>query len=160
MTKKKANPMPAGAPTKYDPKYNKLARKLCVLGATDDDLADFFEVHVDTINEWKKKHPAFSESLKKGKRVADANVAYRLYQRALGYEHDDEEIKVVTAPGQHAGSKVERVKVRKYYPPDTTAAIFFLKNRYPERWRDKQEVEWKGSAPIVGMVIDTETKKK
>lgn len=149
-----------GRPTKYDPTMNEWVEKLAKLSVTDAELAEFFGVNEDTINEWKKVHPEFSESLKKGKEYADANVAERLYQRAMGFEHDSEEIKVVSKEGKHAGSQVERVKVRKIYPPDPTAAIFWLKNRKPKEWRDRHEIEWKNTAPIVGMVIEGESKPK
>jgi hypothetical protein len=122
----------AGRPTDYREEYCEQAEKLCKLGATDKELADFFDVAESTINEWKLAHPEFSESLKKGKTLADANVAERLYQRAMGFEHDSEEIKVIDG-------SIERVEVRKVYPPDTVAAIFWLKNRQKKKWRDKTE---------------------
>ncbi len=128
----------AGAPTLYREEYNEQARKLCLIGATDKDLADFFEVEESTINNWKKANPEFLESIKAGKQLADSNVADRLYQRAIGFEHDAEEIKVVS-DGMGAGSSIERVQVRKIYPPDTAAAIFWLKNRQRDKWRDKVE---------------------
>jgi hypothetical protein len=129
-----------GRPTKYKTEYPEQTFKLCLLGATDKEIANFFEVSEDTIHEWKKVYPEFSESIKRGKSEADSNVANRLYQRALGFEHDSEEIKVV-AIGNNQGSSVERVPVKKIYPPDPTAAIFWLKNRQPEKWRDKQEIQ-------------------
>jgi len=126
----------AGRPTDYNPEYDEQAQKLCKLGATDADLADFFEVTEQTINNWKEKFPEFFESIKKGKLTADMEVADRLYQRALGFEHDSEEIKVVDGGIVH-------VPIRKIYPPDSTAAIFWLKNRRSKEWRDKQEIEQK-----------------
>lgn len=128
----------AGRPTPYKQEYCEQVEKLCKLGATDKEIAGFFCVVESTINKWKLEHSEFSESIKKGKVLADANVAERLYQRAMGYEHDSEEIKVVS-DGPGAGSSIERVPVRKIYPPDTTAAIFWLKNRQKANWRDKQE---------------------
>lgn len=148
-----------GRPTKYDPTNNEWVEKFCKLGATDIELADFLKVDVATVNRWKLEHPEFCESIKKGKGFADANVADRLYQRAIGFEHDHEELKVVTEPGKNAGSKVERVKVRKIYPPETTAGIFWLKNRKPKDWRDRHEFELKNTAPIVGMIIGEPTKE-
>lgn len=130
-----------GRPTKYKEEYNEQAEKLCKLGATDQELADFFEVDVSTINNWKIDFPQFFESIKKGKILADSNVAERLYQRALGFEHDSEEIKVTDG-------EVVRVPIRKIYPPDPTAAIFWLKNRRPKEWRDKQEIEQSGGLTI------------
>jgi hypothetical protein len=137
--KKKEKPK-EGRPSKFDSSFCKKATKLCLLGATDKDLADFFEVAESTIHKWKLDHPEFSESIKKGKTEADANVANRLYKRALGFRHKSEEIKVVSI-GNNGGSEVERVPIVKVYPPDPTAAIFWLKNRQPEKWRDKQELQ-------------------
>lgn len=133
--------MPAGRPTLYQEDFNEQVEKLCKLGATDNEIADFFEVDVSTINNWKIAHPQFFESIKKGKILADSNVAERLYQRALGFEHDSEEIKV-------SDGEVIRVPIRKIYPPDPTAAIFWLKNRRSKEWRDKQEVEQSGGLTI------------
>lgn len=135
--------MQRGAPSLFKEEYSEQAEKLCKLGATDAELADFFQVTEQTINNWKKDFPNFFESIKKGKILADSNVAERLYQRAMGFEHDSEEIKVVS-DGGNQGSSIERVPIRKIYPPDPTAAIFWLKNRRPKDWRDKQEVEQSG----------------
>lgn len=121
-----------GRPTSYKPEYCEQALKLCKLGSTDDEIADFFGVATRTIYRWRNTHPEFCQALKLGKQEADANVADRLYQRAMGFEHDAEEIKIVK-------NKIERLKVRKIYPPDTTAAIFWLKNRQKDKWRDKTE---------------------
>ncbi|WP_430827275.1 terminase [Chryseobacterium indologenes] len=134
MAKKKSEENGVGAPTKYKKEYENQVYKLCLLGAIDKEIAEFFNVCEATINNWKIEYPEFLESIKKGKQIADANVADRLYQRALGFEHDSEEIKVIEGD-------IERVPVRKVYPPDPTSAIFWLKNRQPAKWRDKQEVE-------------------
>jgi hypothetical protein len=123
-----------GAPTKYKEEYNEQVRKLCLLGSTDKDIASFFGVDERTINNWKLEYPNFFQSIKEGKEYADANVADRLYKRALGFEHDSEEIKIVDGG-------IERVKTRKIYPPDPTSAIFWLKNRKSKVWRDKQDDE-------------------
>ena len=128
-----------GRPTDYREDYAEQAYKLALLGATDKDLADFFEVTETTINNWKLAHPTFFESLKKGKMVADATVAESLYKRANGYEHEDVDIKM------YEGRIIE-TKLIKHYPPDTTAGIFWLKNRQPKQWRDKVETEHTGTA--------------
>jgi hypothetical protein len=73
----------------------------------------------------------------------------------MGFEHDSEEIKVVS-DGQGQGSSIERVPVRKIYPPDTVAAIFWLKNRQRDKWKDKTETELSGGVKveqITGMSI-------
>jgi hypothetical protein len=128
----------SGRPTKYQSIYCEQVEKLCKLGATDKEISNFFNISESTLNKWKLDHQEFSESIKAGKILADANVSERLYQRAIGFEHDSEEIKVVS-DGQGMGSSIERVPVKKIYPPDTTAAIFWLKNRQKEKWRDKLE---------------------
>ena len=74
-------------PTKYQELFATQAKKLCRLGATNEELADFFEVAVSTIYEWQLKQESFSEALKGGKLLADAEVADKLYHRALGYTH-------------------------------------------------------------------------
>ncbi|EAS1948174.1 terminase [Salmonella enterica] len=129
-------------PTKYQEAYAEQARKLCLLGYTDAELADFFEVSESTINKWKLDYPKFSESIKKGKEYADGNVADRLYQRAMGYVAPDVDIKVIE-------NQIVETPLEKHYPPDTTAAIFWLKNRQRDKWRDKQEVEHTGEVSLI-----------
>lgn len=131
-----------GRPTDYKEEYAEQGYRLCLLGAIDKDLADFFEVSEATINNWKIAHPEFLESIKRGKQIADTQVADRLYQRALGYEHEDLYLT------QYQGEIVEKT-ITKHYPPDTTAAIFWLKNRQPSKWRDRTETDVKsGGKPI------------
>lgn len=125
-------------PSKYKPEYAAQAAKLCALGATDAQLADFFEVSVSTVNLWKNEHKEFSESIRVPKAQADDRVEQSLYRRALGYEHDESDIRVV-------GGELVMTPIRKHYPPDTTAAIFWLKNRKPEEWRETKAVELTGS---------------
>lgn len=122
----------AGRPTDYKPEYCEQTTKLCKLGATDAELGDFFDVEESTINNWKLKHPEFMESIKKGKDLADANVADSLHQRATGYSHADIDIRVVDG-------KIVETDIIKHYPPETAAAIFWLKNRQKKKWRDKIE---------------------
>ncbi len=123
-----------GKPSSYQPEYAEQARKLCLLGATDKELADFFNVSESTINKWKIDFVEFSESIKKGKDLADADVAERLFNRACGYVAPDVDIKVID-------SRIVKTDFLKHYPPDTTAAIFWLKNRQKNKWRDKQEID-------------------
>lgn len=119
------------------------AEKLCKLGATDAELADFFEVVESTINLWKLEHPKFSESIKRGKLQADAEIASSLFHRAKGYSH--KAVKIFPMGGEKEDEEGNKVKgpllvpYVEHYPPDTTAAIFWLKNRQPKKWRDKME---------------------
>lgn len=126
-----------GRPTRYKAEYAEQARKLCLLGATDGELADFFRVNVATINRWKIDHKEFCESITRGKIVADAEVADRLYQRALGYSHNAVKIMAVDKTVVHE-------EYIEHYPPDTQAASLWLRNRQPKKWRDKQDVEHSG----------------
>jgi hypothetical protein len=130
-----------GRPTKYKEEYNELARKFCLMGATDDKLAEFFEVDVSTINLWKLEHQDFSESIRKGKGKADAEIANSLYHRAKGYAHEDTDIKMYLGD-------IVKTKTTKHYPPDTAACIIWLKNRQKGTWRDKQEIEHTGETHI------------
>lgn len=128
---------PVGRPTKYKPEYAELARKFCLLGATDKRLGELFEVNTDTINEWKKVHPEFSVSIDEGRHIADAEIANSLYHRAKGYSHPEVDIKVIQ-------NQVVMTDLIKHYPPDTTAASLWLRNRQGDKWRDKTEHELTG----------------
>lgn len=139
--------MAAGRPTKFKPEFVEQARKLAALGATDREAADFFEVDEATIHRWKHTQPEFCESLQVGKATADSRVEQSLYRRALGYSHDA--VKIMTAEGS-----IHQVPFVEHYPPDTTAAIFWLKNRSPEKWRDvkAQEISGAGGAPLTVVI--------
>jgi len=145
----KKNDKNQGRPSLYKPEYNDLALRLCKLGAKDSDLAEFFEVDEATINNWKISHPSFFESLKKGKEIADADVADSLYRQAVGFERDEIELKVVSKGGKDGGSEVQAIPVKKFYRGDTLAMIFWLKNRQPKWWRDRIDNVDAGKAPIV-----------
>jgi hypothetical protein len=121
-------------PTDCNPDVCDLARKFCMLGATDDDLAELLEVEPATIADWIAGFPDFAMALKQGREIADATAAERLFQRAIGFSHEVE--KVV-----QSGGKPLTVKYTEHYPPDTTALVFWLKNRQRGRWRDKVEPE-------------------
>ncbi|MDO6706779.1 hypothetical protein [Photobacterium sp. 1_MG-2023] len=145
--------MMVGRKTKYKKDFDQLAYNYCLLGATDAKLAEFFDVSEQTINTWKKSHSSFLESIKKGKAQADAQVAASLFGRAVGYSHP--EVKVAT----HEGKITDEKEYNKHYPPDTTAAIFWLKNRQPEMWRDKQEVKHEGEMALKPVLNITLQKK-
>lgn len=137
-----------GRPTKHKPEYNEQAFKLCLLGATDESLADFFNVSIVTINAWKNKpETGFLKSLRAGKDDADANVAKSLYNRAMGYSHKEDKILSNSADPENPII----VPTTKHYPPDATSAIFWLSNRQRGKWKQKQEVEHSGE---VGITFD------
>ncbi len=124
-----------GRPTDYRDEYAEQAKKLCMLlGATTEKLGQFFGVSTSTVSKWLVEIPEFSEAVRAGKEIADANVAHSLYQRAVGYEHDA--VKIL----QFQGSPVV-VPYTERYAPDTEAAKWWLKNRQREVWRDRFELD-------------------
>lgn len=130
-----------GRPTAYKPECAEQAEKLCKLGATDVELADFFKVSINTIANWQRQHPEFLGALKAGKEEADNRVERSLFHRANGYTFESE--KVFQFQGE-----IVRAETREHVPPDTTACIFWLKNRRPDLWRDKQDHEHSGSVKL------------
>lgn len=125
-----------GHPTDYRAEFVEQARKLCILGATDIDLADFFGVSDRTIYRWQTQFPEFCQALKAGKAEADDRVERSLYHKAVGYEF--EAVKIFMPAN---ASAPVYAPYRERIAPDTTAAIFWLKNRRPELWRDVSKVE-------------------
>lgn len=132
-----------GRPTEYKPEYVEQVYKLCLLGARDREVAEFLGVAESTINLWKQEHPEFSESMTAGKAKADAEVAHSLYRRALGYSHPA--VKIM----QDKGAVIVE-PYTEHYPPDTAAASLWLRNRQPDKWRDKidHELSGKGGGPM------------
>ncbi len=122
-------------PTTYKPEYVGQAKKLAsILGAINREVAAFFGVSERTIDGWKLAHPEFAKALAVGKSVANKRVERSLYQRAVGYSHESEDVFCTNG-------KVTRVKTVKHYPPDTSACIFYLCNRDKENWKQKNQVD-------------------
>lgn len=113
-------------------------------GLTEADIANNIGISTVTLWDWKNKHPNILNALKKGKEVADIIIENALYKRALGYDY--EEIKTITASD---GTIITKTITKKHMPADVTAQIYWLKNRKPDIWREKVEVE-----------SDTETKQQ
>ncbi len=139
--------MPGGRPTDFKPEFNKQVEQLCYLGATDAQLGEFFNVTETTINNWKKAHVEFFESIKRAKAEADTEVVKSLYKRAVGFEFTefhqeglavkDEKGNVI--PGKIQTKSVKQIK--KHVAPDTAAAFIWLKNRRPLEWKDKKDID-------------------
>lgn len=125
-----------GRPTLYDPGFAVQAEKLCKLGATDLEIADFFDIHVSTLYRWKHTHPDFCDAIRRAKEVADDIVEESLFRRATGYSH--EAVKIFMPAGAPAPVYAPYTE---HFPPDATAMIFWLKNRQPDKWRDRHEIE-------------------
>ena len=139
--------MPAGRPTKYRKDFAKQAMHLCKLGATDMDLAAALEVDVTTIWAWQSQHPEFSKAVKiEGKAAYDDRVERALALRAVGYSHDEIDIRVVDG-------KIVKTPIVKHYPPDTGAAMAWLKNRRPDVWRDRKAYDETPQIPYGGLQI-------
>jgi hypothetical protein len=134
--------MPGGRPTEFREEFIEQAKKLAQLGATDMEIADFFRVDVRTIHRWKIVHLEFCHSLNIAKEQADARVERSLFQRSIGYERDA--VKIFC----NKDGEVTTVPYREIVPPDTTAMIFWLKNRRPKEWRDRTEYTGADGGPI------------
>ena len=103
-------------------------------GLTDEQIAENMGISRSTLNSWKDKYPDISDTLKRGKEVVDRQVENALLKRALGYRYDE----ITMENG------VETKRVTKEVMPDTTAQIFWLKNRKPEEWRDRKDIDLVG----------------
>lgn len=120
-------------------------------GLIDEQIAENIGINPATLYDWKKKYPEISETLKRGKEVVDIEVENALLKRALGYEYTETK----TEEYMVEGVPVKRItKTVKEVVPDTTAQIFWLKNRRPEQWRDKQDIEHSGQIGGVTIVND------
>ena len=124
-------------PSAYKAEYAEQARKMCALGATDAELGEFFGVSRSTVSAWKTRHSAFGDAVAAGKSDADDRVEKSLYQCAVGYSHPDVHI-------SHYQGEVTVTPITKHYPPNTTAAIFWLKNRRSAVWKEKVDHEHTG----------------
>lgn len=108
-------------------------------GATNEQVAEAFGINVATLYSWKKKYTEIDDALKRGKRPVDFEVENMLLKSAMGFEYEEEIMNVVK---MNDGSERRYVrKLKKYQPPNVTAQIFWLKNRKPEIWRDKRDLE-------------------
>lgn len=125
----------SGRPSEYRDEFAEQAKKLAQLGATDQEIADFFEIDVRTVYRWKHDHDEFCQALKAGKEIADDRVERSLYQKAIGYEQDEVKI-FMPADADGPVYAPYRAKIA----PDTTAAIFWLKNRRSQQWRDSKDI--------------------
>lgn len=120
-----------GRESLYDPSMNDQARKLALLGLTDEEIAQYFGVDERTLNNWKREHIAFFQSLNAGKVEADANVADSLYRRAMG------EVVFIEKRVSDGSGGYEIIRLSQQVPSDPGAAKLWLTNRQPAKWREK-----------------------
>lgn len=130
-----------GRPSIYRPEFAEQARKLCELGATDFELADFFKVNTLTVYRWRNAHEEFCKAVEIGKEAADSRVERALYNRAVGYSFESEKV------FQFEGAIV-RTDTVEHVAPDPNAAMKWLKNRKPKVWRDKQDIGFDPDEPF------------
>lgn len=110
-------------------------------GLIDEQIAKNIGISRSTLSVWKTKYPDISDALKKGKEVVDREVENALLKRALGYRYTETTKEAVKDPETGEVKMTVTKEVTKQVSPDTTAQIFWLKNRKPDKWRDKQEYE-------------------
>lgn len=153
-----------GRPSDFRPEYVEQVERFCaVMGTLDEDVAQFFGVCVATINNWKKEHPEFLASIKRGKADTDHKVVEKLIDRAVGAKfYQDKEIKLKTVHYEN-GKKVseeerfEIVRLEGQAPPDTQALALYLHNRRSDLFKQKQSVELsadKDAPPVFTLKID------
>lgn len=130
-------------------------------GLVDTQIAENIGIAAGTLYEWKNRFPEIDEALKRGKEVVDRQVENALLKRALGYEY--EEVKQIIEKDDMGRDRKKVEKTLKQIAPDTTAQIFWLKNRKPKEWRDRKETALSGEVktnanPFDG--IETEVLEK
>ena len=151
MSDKKAG---RGRPCKYDEwlggdgllKIQGWARD----GLSEEQIAHNMGIARFTLSEWKKKFPVLSDTIKKGKEVVDREVENAMLKRALGYEYDE----VTQEPVTDKDTGVTEMRVTKQIVPDVTAQIFWLKNRKPNEFRDKRDVDLSGHVELPVVLRD------
>lgn len=126
--------MAVGRPTKFKDEYIDQAYKLSLLGLTDEEMAEFFGVAKSTFALWKKENEKFSDAIKAGKEIADAEVAHSLYKKANGFSLRKTRHFVIEGG-------VQAVEYDEEYPPDTRAGEIFLRNRQRSRWGNQGHSE-------------------
>jgi len=114
----------------YQDSYREQAYRMCLLGATNAELATLFKVTPVILKRWEEEITAFGAALRAGRDEADAAVAFSLYKRALGASHPETKVFCNT------DGEVTKVDMVKHYPPDTAAATTWLRLRQPAKWRE------------------------
>lgn len=119
-----------GRPSKFDKIDLEQCKKLYLMGHTDYEVAVFFNINVLTLHRWKLTQEGFCNSIKDWKKAADERVERSLYERAVGYTHESEQVFCYLG-------EIVRAKTVKHYPGSEIAQFFWLKNRKPDQYRDK-----------------------
>ena len=106
-------------------------------GLINSEIAERIGIAEGTLYSWKNKYKEIDEALKDGQDIVDRQVEESLFKKAMGYEY--EETKQIIEKDVMGKDRKRVEKVKKYYPPDSTAIIFWLKNRKPGEWRDRRD---------------------
>ncbi|MFW6120259.1 MAG: hypothetical protein ACOC80_05090 [Petrotogales bacterium] len=123
---------------KWDDTLVERVYRLALLGLTNEEISVAFGVHPRTINRWMEYHPEFAKAIRLGREEADSKVAECLYKKAVGYKKKEIYI-ALSKDGEIVEHEYEKEMV-----PDTTAQIFWLKNRQKEKWADVWKMEHTG----------------
>ena len=121
-------------PSKFTPEMERMATKLAAKGIPDHEIADRLDITRQTLANWKVAHPGLFNKLNELKELHDRSVERSLYERATGFSSLEDKVMMVKG-------KPTVVTVNKYYPPDPTSMIFWLKNRQPRKWRERIELD-------------------
>jgi hypothetical protein len=148
MTKRKRpeDLLKRGPKSTYKSEYQETIYKLCLLNLSDAEIANTFEIPEQTLSRWKTQFPDLREAMSRGRELADANVAERLFNRAMGYEA--KAVKIFMPAGAESPVYAPYIE---HHPPDTQAASLWLRNRQPQKWRERTDVQLTGanSGPIM-----------
>ena len=154
--KKAATKDKGGRPSKFKPWMVQATKVMAEKGFIDTEIADALGISKSALKLYKKAYPEFMDSLKKGKAVADQKVVRALYQRAVGYSHPDVHI------SNHKGD-VKITPIIKHYAPDVVACIYWTKNRMPDDWSDRKQLDLGGQKdnplPPLTIILKNDDKK-
>lgn len=140
-----ANKHPGGRPSKYNKDLHPLlGEALASKGLINPQIAEKMGVSTSTLGKWMKEHEEFSDAIKRGREEPDDLVENSLFRRATGYEND----KAVKIFMPANAKEPVYAPYTEQVQPDVTACIFWLKNRRPDRWRDKQDINLSGGVDI------------
>ena len=152
---------PIGTPTKYRPEYCQIVKALAASGMIDREICSVLNVTQATLINWKRDHPELVQAFAEGKAIPDTKIEMSLFRRATGTEVEEIIRDRIYNPETEKQELVETRRILKQIPPDPTSMIFWLKNRKPKDWRDKQDVEHSGSIgyKVMPDEIEEETKE-
>lgn len=124
-------------PDFLDKEQAQVITHLCMLGATEAELAAYFEVSTKAFNSWVTQFRGVAQAVRQGREIADAKVTASLFKSAIGYEHED--VHISNYMGQ-----ITETKIIRRYPPNAQSCMFWLKNRRPDLWKEKVDLEHSG----------------